>query len=133
MNAFIIELENRPGTLASVTAALAEKGINISGGAAVTVGNQGALAIVTNDEAGARSALDGAGVTYREIGLISASVEDRAGALADVSRRLADAGINIEAMFPTGMSGTTATLTLGVDDVEGAKRALGDLATVGAE
>ena len=47
--------------------------------------------------------------------------------LADAARRLADAGVNIEAIFPTGMEGNRITVAFGVDNIEAAKQALGAL------
>jgi hypothetical protein len=125
MNAFIIELENRPGTLADVADAIAEKGINIAGvaGAAASAGSS-AVAIVTNDEAGTRSVLDASGTRYREVALATASLEDKPGILAQAARRLADAGVNIEAIFPTGMEGGKITVAFAVDNIEAAKSAL---------
>jgi hypothetical protein len=131
MNAFIIELENRPGSLASVAEAIAQKGINITSVSGATVGNQGSVAILTNDESGTRSALEAGGFAYREIGLISAAIEDKPGTLAAAARRLADAGVNIETLLPTGMDGGKVTIAIGVSDPEAARRALGELAAVG--
>ena len=105
MNAFIIDLENRPGSLADTAAALAEKGINITGVAGATSGGTGTIALVTNDESATRSALQGIDCKFREVALVSAALEDKPGMLADAARRLADAGVNIEALFPTGMEG----------------------------
>jgi hypothetical protein len=79
---------------------------------------------VTNDEAGTRSALDAAGARYREVALATASLEDKPGVLADVTRKLATAGVNIEAIFPTGMEGGKITVAFGVDNIEAAKSAL---------
>ncbi len=59
MNAFIIDLENRPGSLADTAAAIAEKGININGVAGATEWRLGTIALVTNDESATRSALAG--------------------------------------------------------------------------
>ncbi len=129
MNAFIVELGNQPGSLASVAKATAERGINITGIAGATVGNQGAISLITNDEAGTRSCLDAHGFTYREIGLVSAALEDHPGSLADAARRLADADVNIEALLPTGMDGNRITVAFGVDNVDAAKQALGELAS----
>ena len=125
MNAFIIDLENRPGSLADTAAAIAEKGININGVAGATSGGTGTIAIITNDEAGTRSALQGIDCKFREVSLISAPLEDKPGILADAARRLADAGVNIEAIFPTGMEGNRITVAFGVDNAEAAKQALG--------
>ncbi len=127
MNAFIITLDNRPGALADIAGAIAEKGINIAGAAGVTEGSTGTIALVTNDEAGTISALEGAGARFRQVALASAALEDKPGTLADAARRLADAGVNIEAIFPTGMEGGKITVAFGVDNVEAAKSALGQL------
>jgi hypothetical protein len=132
MNTFIIELDNRPGSLADVAAAIAEKGININGVAGLAGSTTGLVAIVTNDEDATRSALDGLGARYREAALASASLEDKPGTLADIARRLADAGVNIEAIFPTGMEGGRITVALGVDNIEAARSVIGQSASVGA-
>jgi hypothetical protein len=132
MDVFIIELENRPGMLAGVAEAIAQKGINITNVAGATSSDAGAVALLTNDVAGTRSVLDASGVTYRTCGLVSASLEDRPGSLAAAARRIADAGVNIDALFATGMDGGRVTLALAVDDVDAARSALGDLAAVSA-
>jgi hypothetical protein len=132
MNAFIITLDNRPGALADIAAAIAEKGINIAGVAGATEGGTGTIALVTNDEAGTRSALEGAGARFRQVALASAALEDKPGVLADAARKLADAGVNIEAIFPTGMDAGKITVAFGVDDIEAAKTALGQLTAAGA-
>ena len=131
MNAFIIELENRPGSLASVAEAIAQRGINITSASGATVGNKGSVAILTNDEAGTRSVLEAGGFAYREIGLVSAAVEDKPGTLAAATRLLADAGVNIETLLPTGMDGGKVRIAIGVSDTGAAQRALGEFATVG--
>ena len=128
VNAFIIELDNQPGQLASVAKATAESGINITAIAGAASGEHGSIILITNDEAGTRSCLDGHGFSYRPIGLASAALEDRPGALAEAATRLADAGVNVEALLPTGMAGGRITVAFGVGDVEAAKQALGELA-----
>jgi hypothetical protein len=132
MNAFIIELQDRPGALADIADAIAEKGINIAGVAGATASGSGGVALVTNDEAGTRSALDGSGARYREVALATASLEDKPGVLAEVARKLANAGVNIEAIFPMGMEAGKITVAFGVDNVEAAKSALSEYAGVSA-
>jgi hypothetical protein len=132
MNAFIIELENKPGGLATVAEALAERGINIENIAGTTCGTDGVIAIITNDETGARSALQGKGITIREIELISASLDNRPGTLADAARRIANAGVNIELLLPTGMEGNKVSVAFGVDKADAARQALGNLASISA-
>jgi hypothetical protein len=123
MNAFIVEAQNQPGELARVAGALGDRGVNITTGAAIG----GAFGFLTNDEAGARSALQGAGIAFREVEVIPASLADEPGALAKVARRLADAGVNIEFVIPTGMSGGKVGVAIGVDKVEAARSSIGEL------
>jgi hypothetical protein len=132
MNAFIIELQDRPGALADIADAIAEKGINIAGIAGATGGGGGAIALVTNDEAGTRSVLDASGIRYRQVALATASLEDKPGVLAEASRKLANAGVNIEAIIPTGMQAGRITIAFGVDNIEAAKSALSQYAGVSA-
>ena len=132
MNAFIVEMENRPGEIARIAAAIAEKGINITNAAGLAVGMSGGFGFTTNDEAGTRSALDSIGCQYREIQLLPISMEDRPGALADATRRLADAGINVEFLAPAGMSGGRMTVAIGVENIDAARSALGELAAARA-
>ncbi|HEX6655921.1 MAG TPA: ACT domain-containing protein [Candidatus Limnocylindria bacterium] len=132
MNAFIIELDNRPGTLADAAAAIAEKGINITGVAGATGASTGSVVVVTNDEDATRSALQGSGARFREVTLASAALEHRPGSLAETTRKLADAGVNIEAILPMGMEGNKITVAFGVDNVEAAQSVLGQEASIGA-
>lgn len=128
MNAFVIELDNKPGGLAKVAEAIAERGINITGISAAASGQTGAIGLVTNDEDGTRQALDRAGIAYRSIQLVGAQLQDRPGTLAEAARRLADAGVNVELLLPTEMTGSTISVVFGVDDAAAASRALGELA-----
>jgi hypothetical protein len=132
MNAFVIQLENKPGGLAKVAEAIAERGINITGISAAGSGDSGAIGLVTNDEDGTGQALDRAGISYRTLQLVAAQLQDRPGTLADAARRLADAGVNVELVLPTGMTGSTINVAFGVDDAVAASRALGELAEVKA-
>jgi len=125
MNAFIVELTNKPGELARVTEAIAQKGINIEGFAGATAGGAGTVIIVTNDEAGTRRALSDAGCTSHEVELVTASLDHVPGSLATAARKLADAGINIEAAMPTGMAGDKFTVSFATDNPAKAREILG--------
>jgi hypothetical protein len=132
MHAFIVELENKTGELARLAEALAQRGINITGVSAATSGTSGAVGITTNDEAGTRSALEGASITFREVELVSISLADRPGTLADAARRLADAGVNIELVMATGRGADRTDVIFGIADAAAARTALGDLAGAGS-
>jgi hypothetical protein len=131
MHAFLVEVPDKPGSLAGLSAALADRGINIAGIAAATCGGTGTIGLITNDEETTRSVLSGRGDTFRETDLVSATLENKPGTLANATRRLADAGINIDFVTPSGMEGNKLTLALGVDNAESARQALGELAAVG--
>jgi hypothetical protein len=133
VRAFIVKLENRPGTLAALGEALGERGINISGVAGTTWDGEGAIALITNDDAGARSVLEDRELSYRDVEIVSAGLEDKPGALGLAARRLADRGVNIEMIMPTGMQGTRITVAFGVDDPAGAREALGEMAATGTQ
>jgi hypothetical protein len=132
MNAFIVELENRPGELARLAEAVGQRGINMTAIGAAASGGAGGIGLVTNDESGTREALQAAGISAREIGLVSLNLEHRAGTLAEVARKLADAGVNVELLLATGMSGSNVSIALGVDDVEAAQRVVGQSQSVQA-
>jgi hypothetical protein len=125
MNAFIVELPNRPGSLAMVAEAVAERGINITGVAGATSGELGTVSFTTDDEAATRNALGEKGWVYREVPLVHTRLEHQPGTLAAAARKLADAGVNIEVMFVSGMDGDKVEVAFGVDIPEAAQRALG--------
>jgi hypothetical protein len=128
MNAFIVDVENRPGTMAEVTETVASKGVNILP-LTVGYGDRGAVAFVCNDEDGARASLNEAGISFRESSVVPIRMEDKPGQAAATSRKLASAGVNIEFWMPVDVSGGTATFAVAVDDEEGARQALSDQLT----
>ncbi len=131
MNAFIVDLEDRPGSIAAVAEALAAKGISITSLAGVTCRGAGSAVVLTNDEAGTRKALSDGRFTVREIEVVPHAIEDRPGAFAEVARRLASAGVNLEAVLPTGMSGGKVSIAFATVDAAKAREALGSMATAG--
>jgi len=132
MIAFLVELENHAGSAAEVTEVIAERGINITGGAGIGAGRSGHLAVATNDEAATRRALLGRGYKFREIEIVPLTLADTPGALATACRALADAKINIEAAFT--MSGTSErnTMAFATDDPARARSILGQKSTARA-
>jgi len=132
MNAFIVDLKNKPGELAKVTEAIAAKGINLSGFTGATCGDSGSVVLTSNDETSTRQALSAAGYKAREVELVQASIADRPGGLAEAARQLANAGVNIEAAIPTGTSGGNVTVAFATDNPAKAKTALGERVLAGA-
>jgi hypothetical protein len=105
MNAFLVELENKTGELARITEAIAAKGVDIRGVSGSTCGSSGSVALITDNDATTRSVLQDAKAKFRELEPTEAAIGTRPGSLAKAARRLADAGVNIEALMPLGMEG----------------------------
>ena len=124
MNAFIISAPNKPGELAKICEAIAQKGINITSLTSLGWKEQGAIALTTNDESGTRSALSGIG-QVQELELIPVSLEDRPGTLAAAARKLAAAGINIELMLPIAMREGKVTAAFATSDNARARELIG--------
>ena len=105
MNAFLIDLENKPGELARVTEAIAAKGVDILGVSGTTSGDRGKVAIITGDEESTAAALRSAGCSFRMTDSTEISLPSHPGSLAQATRRLAEGEINIEAIMVMGMEG----------------------------
>ena len=115
-------LDDHPGELARVSELLGKAGVNIGGFCAVTSGGgQGEVHLLVEDLDPAFQALTEAGVriaTEQEVMVIA--VEDRPGALGEVSRRLGEAGVNITLAYLA----TGTRLVFAADDLAAARAAL---------
>lgn len=95
-----IEVENVPGALARVAAAISDAGVNIAAATCVGPGEQAELHILVPHAGAAKHALaiSHVGVTReREVAVVD--VEDRPGVLADLTRRIARAGVNLDLVY----------------------------------
>jgi hypothetical protein len=129
MNAFLVELQNKTGELARITEAIAAKGVNITGVTGSTCGTSGSVAILTADDASTRQALKDAKFAFREVEATETPIGNVPGALAKVARRLADGGVNIEALLPTGMQGNEVTVAFVTSDPAKARSILSQAGT----
>jgi hypothetical protein len=110
-----IELENRPGTLARMGEALGRAGVSIEGGGVFVHNGTGVAHFLFSDAIAARKALEAAGIRVvadREV-IVQRLKQDEPGQLGKISRRMADAGVNIEVMY----SDHDHQLILVVDDL----------------
>lgn len=113
-----VELENRPGTLAELGEAVGKAGVNLDGVCGIPCEGVGVIHVLVEDPATARDALTQAGITIREEReVLVADVTDRPGELGELTRRLADAGVNIDLTYLA----TNTRLVLGIDDLEAAR------------
>jgi hypothetical protein len=125
MQAFILESSNRPGEFARQAEAIATRDINVAA-ICLGLGQRGGSAFLARDEAGVRSALSTAGLTYHEVPVLTIALPDKPGAAAKTAKKLADAGVNIELFAPVQYTDGTATIAIGVDKIEDARRVLND-------
>jgi hypothetical protein len=130
--AFIVDLKNKPGEFAKVAEAIAEKGIDVTGFAGATCGDSGTVTLITNDEVATRRVLTEGQWKYRPIDLATAALVDQPGSLAQATRRLAKAGINVESALPIGMTGGKVQVAFATDNPGKAREALGEGQLVGA-
>jgi hypothetical protein len=123
---FSVTMEDRPGSLARLTEALSKGGVNIEAIAAVAAGGKGDIRIVMENAAGARQSLQVAGIPVGgERDVLVVDLEHRPGELAKVARKLADAGVNVDAVYVWGDVAGKKRLVLGVGDLDKAQKTLG--------
>lgn len=121
---FVVQLDNRPGTFATLTRALADGGIDIRGISGGGAAGHAYVVLTTDDDVATRTVLRSGGYPYVEGETLIVDVDDRPGGLASVAEKLAAAGVDIRGvLFVAQEDGTLAT-AFSVDDVERARRAL---------
>jgi hypothetical protein len=118
-------VEDRPGALAEVAAALGAKKVSIRAFTASSMDGRGFIRLVVDRPAVARKVLAAHGWEMTESDLIEVVMEDRPGALGAVADRLGSRGINIDHAF-VGHSGLArkVNLYLAVSDPRAALAAL---------
>jgi hypothetical protein len=127
MKDFTIQLTHHPGQLADVTNALSLKGINIRSVAAMSIGSQAVMRVIPDDVEAARSALRDRNIQFQESELVSIMLENQAGELTGVAAKLAEAGLNLDALYVVGVADDLIELAIAVDDVKKAKHVLSEM------
>jgi hypothetical protein len=96
----VIEIENSPGALAQAAAAISDAGVNIAAATCVGAAERAELHILVPRAEAARHslAISHLGVT-REREVVVVNVEDRPGVLADLTRKIARAGVNLDLVY----------------------------------
>ncbi len=114
----IIHAEHKPGTLATICSEMAKVAVNITAVMASIEQARG-IRMVASPHATARSVLEKLGLGYEEEEGIAVRVSDKPGALGRVTRKLGDAGININYAYGSIVKGAAdrALIVLGVSDV----------------
>jgi len=114
---FTVCLENKPGQLARLCQALARAKVNIIAITVVDSTDTGDVRLVTKNAAAARKALAKAKLCALVRDVVSVTLPDKPGALAEAAANLAKKGINIEYVYgSTHAPCAEATCIFAVDD-----------------
>ena len=117
---FKIELRDEVGQLALVSREFANRGINIETMCAIDTN----VVIVTNQTVEARMALDSLEISYATTQLLSQSMPDKPGALADFSERLGEVGVSITSIYVLSRIQGATELAFSVDNIDKARATL---------
>src|SRR5438105_8484933 len=118
-----IELEEKAGTVAAAAGAVVKAGGNIEGICGCVVGGKGVGHVLVGDPAKARQALESAGARVTgEQDVLVLDIEDKPGALGKLTRKIADAGVSLNAVYLA----TKTRVVLGSRDIEKARAAAGE-------
>ena len=118
----VIDIENTPGALAEVAAAISDAGVNIAAATCVGPGDRAEVHILVPHAEAVRHALaiSHVGVS-REREVVVIEVDDRPGVLADLARKVARAGVNLDLVYIA----TRNRVVFGSDDLPALRAALG--------
>ncbi|MFQ6137221.1 MAG: ACT domain-containing protein [Candidatus Hydrothermarchaeales archaeon] len=124
MEQLTIMVQNKPGALADVCEVMGRNGINIRAISAEGLGEAGIIRMITEDQESAKRALEKSWYKFVVSEVIPIRLIDRPGELAKVSRKLADANVNIECIYILGREKGMTEIALKVDMIDKAKRIL---------
>lgn len=117
-----IEIENSPGALSDVAGAISDAGVNIAAATCVGPGDRAELHILVPHAEAARHLLAISHLAIsREREVVVIDVEDCPGVLADLTRKIARAGVNIDLVYVA----TRNRLVFGSSDLAALRSALG--------
>ena len=119
----VFDVENTPGALAEVAAAISDAGVNIAAATCVGSGERAELHVLVPHAEAAKHllALSHLAVNHeREVVVVD--VVDRPGVLADLTRKIAKAGVNLDLVYVA----TQNRVVFGSADLAGLRAALDD-------
>ena len=117
----VIDIENTPGALARVAAAISDAGVNIAAATCVGPGDSAEMHILVKHAEAARHSLAISHLAVsREREVVVVDVEDRPGVLADLTRKIAKAGVDLDLVYVA----TRNRVVFGADDLDGLRAAL---------
>jgi hypothetical protein len=118
----VIDIENTPGALAEVAASISDAGVNIAAATCIGPADRAELHILVPRAEAVKHAL---GISHlavsREREVVVVEVEDRPGVLADLTHKVARAGVNLDLVYIA----TQNRVVLGSPDLDALRAALG--------
>jgi hypothetical protein len=116
-----IDVENTPGALAEVASAVSDAGVNLAAATCIGAGERAELHILVPHPEAVKHALAIAHLAVsREREVVVVDVEDRPGVLADLARKVAKAGVNLELVYIA----TRNRVVFGAADLDGLRAAV---------
>ena len=117
----VIDLENTPGSLARAAAAVSDAGVNLAAATCIGSGERAELHILVPHPGAARHSLATAQLAVtREREVVVVDVDDSPGVLADLARKIAAAGVNLDLVYIA----TRNRVVFGANDLEALRAAL---------
>jgi hypothetical protein len=117
-----IDIENTPGALAAAAAAISDAGVNIAAATCMGGGERAELHVLVPHGGAARHALAISHLAVtREREVVVVDVEDRPGVLADLTRKIARAGVDLDLVYVA----TRDRVVFGATDLDALQAALG--------
>jgi hypothetical protein len=117
----VIDIDNTPGALAQVAAAISDAGVNIAAATCIGAGNTAELHILVPHSGAAKHSLAISHLAVsREREVVVVDVEDRPGVLADLTRRIAKAGVDLDLVYVA----TQNRVVFGAPDIDGLRAVL---------
>ena len=125
MTELTVQIENKPGTLASLGEALAKAKVNILAFTAEEGEGHNRLRLATNDSSKAREVLAGLNLQVSESEVVGIVLKNKPGTLANAAKKLASADLNISYSYSGAIEGSKRQLVVfGLSDVKRAAKAL---------
>lgn len=117
----VIDIENSPGSLAAVAAAVSDAGVNLAAATCIGNGERAELHIlVPHPEAALHSLATAQLAVSRVREVVVVDVEDSPGVLADLARKIAKAGINLDLVYIA----TRNRVVFGAQDLDALREAI---------
>jgi hypothetical protein len=122
----VVALANKPGALTQFCSTLTKAGVNITALLAPEMRGRGRVRVLVDNPEKAKDALKEAKIRFSEEEAIAMELDNKPGALCEVTQKLAQSKINIKYAYATVSEGSAkAAVILAVPDVDKALSVLG--------